>query len=234
MQIVLSKEMKKIFAASREAGWVLEPKAKELLSLAGLKVPRFTWAQGLEEATQFAHTIGYPVVAKVVSPHILHKSDVGGVIVGIRNDKDLHAAYQRLRSLKGFAGILVEEVVGGIELIVGAKVDYQFGPVILMGIGGTAVEIYKDTSVRMAPLVPKDVDSMLQGLQAHQLLEGYRGSAPANVQALTDMLIAFSDFVMDCEDLIESIDLNPVKCSSEGCIIADARIVLTTKNISHP
>jgi acyl-CoA synthetase (NDP forming) len=153
MQIVLSKEMKKIFAASREAGWMLEPKAKELLSLAGLNVPRFTWANGLEEATQFAHT---------------------------------------------------------------------------------AVEIYKDTSVRMAPLVPKDVDSMLQGLRAHQLLEGYRGSAPANVQALTDMLIAFSGFVMDCEDLIESIDLNPVKCSSEGCIIADARIVLTTKNISHP
>ena len=174
------------------------------------------------------------MVAKVVSPDILHKSDVGGVIVGIGSDEDLHAAYQRLRSLKGFAGILVEEVVGGIELIVGAKVDYQFGPVILMGIGGTSVEIYKDTSIRMAPLVSKDVTSMLQGLQAHQLLEGYRGSAPANVQALTDMLIAFSDFVMDCEDLIESIDLNPVKCSSEGCIIADARIVLTTKNISHP
>ena len=226
--------MENIFAASRGAGWVLEPKAKELLSLAGLNVPRFTWAHELEEATQFAHTIGYPIVAKVVSPHILHKSDVGGVIVGIGSDEDLYAAYQRLRSLKGFAGILVEEVVGGIELIVGAKVDYQFGPVILMGIGGTAVEIYKDTSVRMAPLVPNDVDSMLQGLQAHQLLEGYRGSAPANVQVLTDMLIAFSHFVMDCEDLIESIDLNPVKCSPEGCIIADARIVLAKEGTAHP
>jgi acyl-CoA synthetase (NDP forming) len=231
---MLSKEMEEIFAASHNMGWVLEPQAKKLLSMAGLKVPQFTWADGLEEATQFAHTIGYPVVAKVVSSKILHKSDVGGVSVGIRNDEDLQAAYQRFRSLQGFAGMLVEEMADGVELIVGAKVDYQFGPVILMGIGGTAVEIYKDTSVRMAPLVPKDVASMLNGLQAHQLLEGYRGSAPINVRALTDMLIAFSSFVMDCAALIESIDLNPVKCSSERCIVADARIVLTTKNISQP
>jgi len=229
VKTVLSKEMEEIFAASRAAGWVLEPKAKQLLSMAGLAVPRFTWANGIDEATRFARGIGYPVVVKIVSPTILHKSDVGGVIIGINSDEELRAAYERFRALQGFAGMLVEEMVDGIELIVGAKVDYQFGPVILLGIGGTSVEIYKDTSIRMVPLIPQDVAAMVRGLRAHQLLEGYRGSAPIDVQALTDMLMAFSAFVMACEALIESIDLNPVKCSAKGCIVADARIMLAAE-----
>lgn len=226
---MLSKEMKDIFAASRPAGWVLEPRAKELLSMAGLAVPRFTWANDPAEATGFAHTIGYPVVAKVVSPAIVHKSDAGGVIIGIQDDSELAAAYERFEALQGFAGVLVEEMVDGMELIVGAKVDYQFGPVILLGIGGTSVEIYKDTSIRMAPLLPQDVAAMVRGLRAHQLLEGYRGSAPIDVQALTALLMAFSAFVMTCEALIESIDLNPVTCSAQGCLVADARIMLAAE-----
>jgi succinyl-CoA synthetase beta subunit len=218
--------MKKILAASRATGWVLEPKAKELLAAAGLVVPQFTWAHDRDDATRFARTIGYPVVAKVVSPAIIHKSEAGGVVVGITGDDELRAAYERFQTLPGFAGMLVEEMVDGMELIVGAKVDYQFGPVILVGIGGTSVEIYKDTSIRMAPLVPQDVASMVHGLRAHQLLEGYRGSAPINGQALTATLMAFSGLVMDCRAMIESIDLNPVKCTAERCIVADARIML--------
>lgn len=223
---MLTKAMKDIFAASRSTGWVLEPQAKELLAAAGIPVPRFTWARDIEEAIRNAHTIGYPVVAKVVSPAIVHKSDAGGVSVGIKDDTELRAAYGRFQALQGFVGVLVEEVVDGMELIVGAKVDYQFGPVILVGIGGTSVEIYKDTSIRMAPLVPEDVHAMVRGLRAHQLLEGYRGSAPIDVQALTALLMAFSAFVMDCEALIESIDLNPVTCTAERCLVADARIML--------
>jgi succinyl-CoA synthetase beta subunit len=226
VKTVLSKEMEGIFTAARETGWVLEPQAKQLLSMAGLDVPRFTWAHDVEEATRFARTIGYPVVAKVVSPAIIHKSDAGGVIVGVTGDEGLDAAYERFRALAGFAGMLVEEMVEGIELIWGAKVDYQFGPIILVGIGGTSVEIYKDTSIRMAPLAAKDVASMVHGLRAHELLEGYRGGAPINRQALTASLMAFSSLVMDGEHLIESIDLNPVLCTAERCIVADARIML--------
>jgi acyl-CoA synthetase (NDP forming) len=226
VKAVLSKEMEEILTAARERGWVLEPEAKQLLSMAGLAVPRFTWAHDIEEATRFARTIGYPVVAKVVSPAIIHKSDAGGVRIGIKGDDELGAAYERFHALAGFAGMLVEEMVDGVELIVGAKVDYQFGPVILVGIGGTSVEIYRDTSIRMAPLASTDVASMVHGLRAHQLLEGYRGAAPINAQALTDTLMAFSGFVMDGEALIESIDLNPVMCTAERCIVADARIVL--------
>ena len=96
--------------------------------------------------------MGYPVVAKIVSPKILHKSDRNGVVVGIQGEKELTETFERFRQLEGFAGILVEERVVGLELIIGSKTDCQFGPVILLGIGGTGVEIYHDISLRMAPL----------------------------------------------------------------------------------
>jgi acyl-CoA synthetase (NDP forming) len=225
----LSAEIKDIISASQERGWVLEPDAKRVCSLAGLTVPRFTWATGIDEAVRFAQEIGYPVVAKLVSPHVLHKSDVGGVVVGIDSDEKLREAFHRFSEFGGFAGILVEEMLSGIELIAGAKVDYQFGPMILLGMGGTGVEIYRDITMRMAPLKEKDVESMVMSLKAHQLLEGYRGSEPVNLKELTRMLVAFSDLVIEIEALIESIDLNPLLCSSRRCVIADARIMLKAK-----
>jgi len=165
----------------------------------------------------------------VVSPEVLHKTDSGGVAVGIDSDTKLGEVFQRFSTFGGFAGMLVEEMVSGAELIVGAKMDYQFGPVILLGIGGTGVEIYKDTTLRMAPLSQRDVESMLRGLKAHQVLEGYRGSEPVNIQVLTGMLMAFSRLVMDLEEMIESIDLNPLMCSSKRCVVADVRIMLRSE-----
>lgn len=227
---MLRKEIKNILSASKELGWVLEPEAKRLFSMAGLDIPKFTWATELEETLRFAGEIGYPVVAKVVSPKVLHKSDVDGVVVGIEDDETLTDTYHRFSHFEGFAGVLVEEMLSGVELIIGAKMDYQFGPVILLGIGGTGVEIYRDTSLRMAPLARRDIDSMLKGLKAHQLLEGYRRSEPVNVGELSGMLMVFSDLVMELEGLIESIDLNPVMCSSNRCVVADTRIVLKTSS----
>jgi acetate---CoA ligase (ADP-forming) subunit beta len=223
---MLKKEAKAIVKASGKRGWVLEPDAKRLLSISGIDVPQFLWAKSSEEAVRFAGKIGYPVVGKLISPEALHKSDVGGVLVGIDSDKNLEKAFHRFSSFKGFAGMLVEEMVCGTELIAGAKVDYQFGPVILLGMGGTAVEIYQDTALRMAPLKEADVESMLKGLKAHELLEGYRGSQPVNIKELVRTLMAFSSLVMDLEGYFESIDLNPVMCSSKRCVVADARIML--------
>ena len=225
---MLKKEIKDIIMASKEFGWVLEPEAKRLLSISGIDVPQFLWAKSPEEAAQFAGEIGYPVVAKLISPKALHKSDVHGVFLGINSDEELDKAFGRFSSSEGFAGMLVEEMVSGTELIAGAKVDYQFGPVILLGMGGTAVEIYKDTALRMAPLKEVDVESMLKGLKAHELLKGYRGSQPVNLKELSRTLMAFSSLVMDLEGHFESIDLNPVMCSSKRCIVADARILLQT------
>jgi len=226
---MLSQKIHAILKAGEKTGWIIEPEAKKLLSLAGLNAPRFKWTTRFDDALEFAHSIGYPVVAKVVSPEILHKSDAGGVVVGVASDEQLGAAFQRFSTFQGFAGILVEETVSGVELIIGAKVDNQFGPVILLGMGGTGVEIYHDTCLRMAPLKQKEAESMIKSLKAHQLLEGYRGSKPVNVSALSGMITTFSHLIMQLEDYIESVDLNPVMCSSDNCVIADARIVLRSK-----
>jgi acyl-CoA synthetase (NDP forming) len=225
---MLTNEMMDILLASKEEGWVLEPDAKRIFSLAGLDVPQFKWAKDLDEALRFAEEIGFPVVTKIVSYKILHKSDVGGVVTMIDNCQTLEDTFSQFSTATGFAGVIVEEMVEGIELIVGAKVDHQFGPVILLGIGGTSAEIYRDTILRMAPINHGDVESMVRGLKAHRLLEGYRGSQPINLEELTRLMILFSNLVMNLETHIESIDLNPVICSSKRCVVADARIILNT------
>jgi acetate---CoA ligase (ADP-forming) subunit beta len=221
------KEITGILTASKEQGWILEPEAKRIFSSIGLDVPRFIWTTRLEEALRFAEGLGYPVVAKIVSPKILHKSDRNGVVVGIQGERELTETFERFRQLEGFVGILVEERVTGLELIIGSKTDCQFGPVILLGIGGTGVEIYHDISLRMAPLNGKDIDSMIRCLKAHQLLEGYRGVKPVNRSKLVELLAIFSGLALELEKSVESMDLNPVICSSTRCVIADARIILS-------
>ncbi len=223
---MLKKEISDILSTSKPVGWVLEPHAKRILSLAGMDTSRFLWTPEMEEAVKYARDLGYPVVAKVVSPKILHKSDKQGVAVGIRTDEALRQTFRRFSQMEGFAGILVDEMVSGIELIVGAKTDDQFGPVILFGIGGTGVEIYKDVTLRMAPLSPKVADSMMRCLKAHQLLEGYRGSKPVDAAKVNQLLVKFSILSVDLQEHVESIDLNPVMCSPTRCVVADARIML--------
>ena len=226
---MLNPDILDIISTSKPWGWVLEPDAKRLLSLAGISVPRYKWAQTLDEALQFAEATGYPLVAKVVSPRVIHKTEQRGVELGIHNKIALAEAFHRLSSFDGGKGVLVEESIQGIELIIGAKIDFQFGPVVLMGMGGTGVEIYQDTSLRMAPITAEDSESMLDGLKAHRLLEGYRGAEPINRQALGSMLAAFSRLIMALEERISSIDLNPVFCSAEACVVGDARIMLPSQ-----
>ena len=223
---MVKKEILAILKTSEKWGWVLEPDAKRIFSLEGLDVPKFSVAKVPGDVPRIGNEIGYPVVAKIVSPEVLHKSDVHGVAVGITEDKDLEKVFERFRKIEGFEGMLVEEMIQGTELIIGAKHDYQFGPMILLGFGGTGVEIYKDVSLRMAPLDDKDVDSMIHGLKAKKLREGYRGARPIDMKALKRLLIEFSGIVMKLKDFVESIDLNPVMCTPERCVIADARIIL--------
>jgi acyl-CoA synthetase (NDP forming) len=223
---MVKKEILTILKTSKKWGWVLEPEAKRIFSLEGLDMPRFDVAKVPGDVLRIGIEIGYPVVAKIVSPEVLHKSDVHGVAVGVSGDKDLKEVFERFRKIEGFEGMLVEEMIPGIELIIGAKHDYQFGPMILLGFGGTGVEIYKDVSLRMAPLHEKDVDSMIHGLKAKKLLEGYRGAEPIDMKALKRTLIEFSRLVMKLKDFVESIDLNPVMCTPKRCVVADARIIL--------
>ena len=223
---MLKKEVKAIFEKSRKWGWVLEPDAQKILSLYGFKTPKFGVAATEGEAVAAARKIGYPVVAKIVSPAVVHKSDVKGVVVGIKDDETLVRTLARLSKIDGFAGMLIAEMVKGLELIVGAKNDFQFGPMILLGMGGVGVEIYKDVSLRMAPLKTRDADHMIQELAARKLLTGYRGSEPVNLNALKKTIVAFSHLMMYMRDVVESVDLNPVMCTAKSCIVADARIML--------
>lgn len=223
---MLNDAIRGILLSAKQTGWVMEPNAKRLLKASGISVPDFTWATTREEALSFANKIGYPVVAKIVSPKVLHKSDVNGVVVGIEDEGSLKRVYKRFSTFEDFSGVLVEEMVLGVELIIGAKMDYQFGVVILLGIGGTGVEVYQDTTLRMAPLEEKDVQAMIKGLKGRRLLEGYRGRSSVNIKALTRTLLNFSHLAMDLSDEIDSADLNPVMCSPNACIVADARIIL--------
>lgn len=225
----MHEEIRSLLDRNRPHGWVLEPDAKRILSLTGIPVPDFAWAETIDGALAFARDKGFPLVAKVVSPVVVHKSEVKGVMVGIKDEEGIRAAFDRFSRLDGFAGMLVEETAGGLEVIIGAKNDYQFGPVVLFGLGGTGVEIYQDVVVRMAPLEEDAVEEMVARLTARRLFSGYRGSAPVDLKALGRVLAAFSRLAMELEEEMESIDLNPVFCSEKRCLVADARIMLKKK-----
>lgn len=223
---MLKKEIKEIIEKSKTWGWVLEPDAQEIFSLYGFKTPKYDVAISNDQAVTIAGKIGYPVVAKIVSPLIVHKSDVKGVVVGIKDDQTLIQTLDRFRKLDGFVGMLIAEMVKGLELIIGAKNDLQFGPMILLGMGGVGVEIYKDVSLRMAPLKTRDADHMINELVARKLLTGYRGAEPINMNALKKAIVNFSRLMMDLQDIVESVDLNPVMCTAKACTVVDSRIML--------
>jgi len=223
---MLKKEIKEIIDKSKQWGWVLEPDAQKIFSLYGFKTPKYGVATEAGQAINIARQIGYPVVAKIVSPAVIHKSDVKGVVVGIKDDETLVQTLERLSKISGFVGMLIAEMAKGLELIIGAKNDFQFGPMILLGMGGVGVEIYKDVSLRMAPLKTRDADHMINELAARKLLTGYRGSEPINMNALKKTIVNFSKLMMDLQDIVESVDLNPVMCTAKACIVVDSRIML--------
>jgi len=223
---MVTNKTKDILLSANKWGWVMEPDAIQILKIAGLDTPRLFFATSIEEALKNARLIGYPVVAKIVSPEVVHKSDVHGVVTGIFDDVKLHETFNLFSKINGFQGILIEETLSGIELIIGAKIDNQFGAMVLLGMGGTEVEIYRDTTLRMAPLKQNDALSMIRSLKAHRLLEGYRGYDPISIDKLSAALVTFSRLALKLEAHIESIDCNPVMCTSQRCVVADARFIL--------
>jgi acetate---CoA ligase (ADP-forming) subunit beta len=226
---MIKKTVKEMIEQSKSSGWLLEPDAKALLKSKNLDIPDCILTNSFEKAENFLKKSKRPVVAKAVSKSILHKTEYNAVVTNISSSKLLKTEMTRLDKLEGCESILIEEMVQGIEIIVGAKNDLAFGPVIVFGIGGTSVEIYNDTAIRLAPLKPSDIPSMVESLKAKKIIYGYRGRPGVNIKVLTDMLINFSNFVMEIENAFQSIDLNPVICTKDRCIIADARIILKTQ-----
>ncbi|MCP3871791.1 MAG: acetyl-CoA synthetase [Desulfobacteraceae bacterium] len=223
---MLNKNVKEIIEKSKSLGWILEPDAKAIMKFQGFEIPDYILTHSIKDADTFFKKSNSPVVAKAVSKKILHKTEHQAVVTGIASSNRLNSEMERLKKLDGCENILVEQMVQGLEVIIGAKNDFQFGPVIVFGIGGTSVEIYNDTAIRMAPLKSSDVHSMIDSLKAKDLITGYRGGQGVNMERLTHLLVNFSNLIMELENEVESVDLNPVICTKDQCIIADARIIL--------
>ena len=223
---MLTQDSKTIVENSRALGWVLEPDAKALMKSQGFDIPDFVLTRSLAEADQFRAASSGPVVVKAVSHKIVHKTEQNAVVTNVCSKDHLKREMKRLLTLEACENVLVEQMVQGLEVIIGAKNDFQFGPVVVFGIGGTSVEIYNDTAIRMAPLKPGDVSSMVESLVGKAVLQGYRGKPGVNMQILTHVMVNFSYLIMALEPDIESVDLNPVICTPDRCVIADARMIL--------
>jgi acyl-CoA synthetase (NDP forming) len=220
-------------AKKEKRKFLLEPEAKTVCIKCGIPVTNFKVAKNETEAVKLAEQIGYPIVLKIVSPDIIHKSDVGGVIIGLKTAKDVQNAYhQILKNVKKhkadakIAGVLVQEMAPpSTEVIVGAIKDPQFGPALMFGLGGIFVEVLKDVTFRVAPITEDEACEMVTEVKAYPLLKGYRGQPPADTEAIVQILLKTSRLVMEHQE-IKELDLNPIMVYEKGAKTVDARIIL--------
>jgi len=225
----------KIFEEARSEGrdFLFEHEAKRLCALYGLPVTTFTVSKTEDEAVDAAKEIGFPVVLKIVSPQVLHKSDAGGVLINIDDEDGVRAGYRKiLENVKAkvpgavIAGILVQEMAPtSTEIIVGSTKDPTFGPTIMFGLGGIFVEILKDVSFRLAPITRTDAEEMIREIRSYKILEGARGMPKADQEAIVDILLKTSKMLMECPE-IKELDMNPVLVYEKGAKIVDARVIL--------
>jgi acyl-CoA synthetase (NDP forming) len=223
-------------ARSEGRNLLSEVEAKHLLADAGVPVVTTVLATTPEEAISESEKLGYPVVLKIVSPNISHKSDVGGVRIGLATADDVNAAFKEIVANARKAvpratitGVAVQSMAPvGTEVIVGMTRDPQFGPVIMFGLGGILVEVFKDVTFRVLPLTNRDATQMINEIKAVAVLDGIRGQAPADKEALCRAILSVAEFVAANPE-IEELDLNPMFVYPEGAIAVDARILVSMK-----
>ena len=210
-----------------------EVESKEFVKGSGIPVAEARMARSKEEAATVAKGLGFPVALKILSPDIIHKSDVGGVKLGLNSQAHVRRAYDEvLAAAKGsnpaarIYGVSVQRMAPpGVEVILGMAKDPQFGPVLMFGLGGILVEVLKDVSFRLVPLTPLDARRMIREIHAFPVLQGYRGKEPADIEALEQALLKLSRFV-EAHPEAKEIDLNPVFAYPHGVLAVDARVVL--------
>jgi acyl-CoA synthetase (NDP forming) len=213
-----------------------EALAKQALGAAGLPVLRELLCASADAAAAAAAELGFPLVAKIASPDILHKTEIGGVLLGLQDEAAVRAAFatlmQRARDAAPQArldGVLLAPMVrGGVETLLGVQVDPTFGPMVLFGAGGTAVELHRDVALASAPLSPERARALIERVRSSALLTGWRGSAPLDMAALVAALCALSDFAMAHAAQLDSIDINPLVVMEQGAVCLDAVITLKT------
>jgi acyl-CoA synthetase (NDP forming) len=229
------EEAKKLVINASTAGRqaLLEPEAKALVSAWGIPVPKSVLIKGLEDVAIKSKEITPPLVLKVVSQDILHKREFGGVITGIKDSEEASFALKEMkRTLAEKApkarieGFLLEETVPrGIELIIGGLRDPQFGPAVMFGTGGIAVELVKDVSFRLAPLNREEIFDMMREVKSYPLLTGFRGSKPVDLEKLASAVMKLSEILLEIE-AIKEIEINPLLVHEDRAVAVDARVVL--------
>jgi acyl-CoA synthetase (NDP forming) len=223
-----------IAKARNEGRTVLtEVEAKQLLSQAGIDVVETRLAASKEEAVSISRELGFPVALKIASPDIIHKSDAGGVRLGLEDAPAVEKAYdeilqsaQKSYPKAGISGVAVQKMARpGVEVIIGMSKDEQFGPVLMFGLGGILVEVLKDVSFRLVPLAKRDAAEMVREIKGYPLLEGYRGGEKVKTAYLENLLLKVSAFVEKNPE-VKELDLNPIFAYSDGALAVDARVIL--------
>ena len=206
--------------------------SRKIMELAGIPLNKMKFAKDIEESILKAEEVGYPVVLKVISEDVIHKSDSGGVKVGINSEEELIGSYtEMMESVLSFypnakiEGVSIEEMVSGVELLIGTNTDEQFGKMIAFGIGGVFVEVYKDVSFRLIPVSLKDVQNMIDEIEGKIMFDGFRGMPKVNIDELTTLILNVSKLV-ETYPIILEMDLNPVVATRDGLKAIDARIIL--------
>ncbi|SME94798.1 acetyltransferase [Tistlia consotensis] len=230
-------------AQDEQRTWLTEPEAKRILECYGIPTVRTRTAATVDEAVQVAGELGYPVALKILSPDITHKSDIGGVALDLESEADLRthgeAILRRAREAKPDAridGFSVQEMCrrpGAIELILGLVEDHQFGPAVLFGQGGTAVEVVKDKAIGLPPLNLRLARSLMAETRIYRLLSGYRDTPPADLEAIALALVRLSELAAELAEVAE-VDINPLLADSKGVIALDARVKVKPKEAVDP
>lgn len=220
-------------ARSQGRAVLTEIESKQILAEAGIPVAQAQLARTAQEAAAATEKLGFPTVLKIVSPDVTHKSDVGGVKLGLNSAAEVRAAFDEITAAVKthqpeacIEGVAVQKMAApGTEVIVGMSKDPQFGPVLMFGLGGVFVEVLKDVAFRIVPLEPRDAREMIREIKGFPVLEGVRGQPPADIAALEKLILQVSEFV-EAHPEIEELDLNPVFAYADGALAVDARIVV--------
>ena len=234
------KEIFERVISGKEDKVITEESAKQILTHYGVKVPRYALVSNADDAEKKAKELGFPLVAKIVSPQILHKTDEKGVKVGLNSELEVRETfnemYGRLSKKFNVKGMLIEKMVpkGVTELIVGLQNDPQFGPVIMLGLGGIFTEIFKDISFRVLPIDKEDAIEMIESLQGKQILKGFRGAEPVNIDVLSNALVNIGKLGIDMATYYDSIDFNPVIAYANDYYVVDAKIILRERPEIEP
>jgi len=220
-------------AVQQQRTLLTETESKHVLHDLGIATTQSQLAPSASAAAHIAAAIGFPVVLKISSPDIIHKSDVGGVRLNVHNAAEVRRAYQEIvRNATAKApeahieGVTVQPMAKpGVEVIIGMSKDPTFGPVLMFGLGGVLVEVLKDVAFRIVPLSQQDADDMMRDIQGFPLLQGHRGAPAVDRNALQRILLILSDFVANTP-VVQEIDLNPVYAYHDGALVVDARLIL--------